>query len=258
MADLIRIMLNLPVFGLVLCRSAGIMLAAPVFSSVSLPIRTKAAFVALLSLVMYPFAAAHAPAPPTQVIGYVPIIVTELGLGLIMGLAASMVIASFQVAGAMMSQQIGLAMARIASPDTQVSSTAVSVFLGTFGLLLFLAVDGHHWFVEALAISYRDVPIGGVQWSNQASQAIMGGFSKMFLVALKAAAPVMGIMFILNVLLALLAKTVPEMNILLIGYPIKVFVGMTSLVLTFPFFWPVASAAFRDLQMQMGLFARLL
>jgi len=255
--DLVRIVLNLPVFGLVLCRSAGIMVAAPVLSSASIPVRVKAAFAALMTLIMFPFATANAALPPPNVLAYLPVVLTEFGLGLIIGLAASMVLASLNLAGEIMSQQVGLAMARVAAPDVQIESTAISVFLGIVGLLLFLAVDGHHWFVEALAISYRDVPVGNIQWSAEGTSIITGGFGTMFVIALKAAAPVMGIMFLVSVLLALMAKTVPDMNILMIGYPVKVFVGLVAMVVTFPFFWPVVSAAFRDLQRQTALLARL-
>ncbi len=250
--------MNLPVFGLTLCRSAGIMIAAPVFSSASLPMRVKAAFAVLITALMYPIAMSHNPTLPQSAFQYVPVIMTELGLGLILGLVAGLVLASLNIAGAMIAQQAGLAMARVAAPDSRISSTAVSVFFGMFGLLLFLSVDGHHWFIESLAISFRDVPIGKAHWNAGATDAISGGFSRMFLLALRIAAPVMGVMFMLNVLLGLIAKTVPEMNILMIGYPIKIAVGLSAMVMTFPFVWPVLSVAFRDLRIQMTLLARLI
>lgn len=257
MADLIRIALNLPVFGLVLCRSAGIMLAAPILSSISIPVRLKAALAVLLAIIMYPLAAVQPLVLPQAILGYLPVVATELGLGLIMGLAASMVIAALNVAGALMAQQIGMAMSRVVSPDTQLPQTAISVFLGLLGLLLFLAIDGHHWFIQSLAVSYTEVPIGEARWTAQATQSVLGGFSGLFIVALKVAAPVMGIMFMISVLIALLAKAVPQMNILLVGYPVKVFVGMTAMVLTFPFMWPVISDAFRGLQVQLLTLSRV-
>jgi len=256
-SGLVHIVLNLPVFGLVLCRSAGIMVAAPVLSNTSIPVRVKAALATAIALVMFPFATANATLPPPNVFAYLPVVLTEFGLGLIVGLAASMVLASLNVAGEIMSQQVGLAMARTVAPGTDIESTAVSVFLGIIGILLFLAVDGHHWFVEALALSYRNVPVGEIQWSGEGASLISGGFGKMFVIALKAAAPVMGVMFLVSVLLALMAKAVPDMNILMVGYPVKVFVGLVAMVLTFPFLWPVIGAAFRDLQRQTALLARL-
>jgi len=257
-ADLIRIALNLPVFGLILCRSAGIMLAAPVLSSTSVPARIKAALAVLLALVMYPLAAAHPIVLPQRAFLYLPIVVTELGIGLIMGLAASMVIAALHVAGSIMAQQVGMAMARVVSPDTQLPQTAIAAFLGIVGLLLFLAVNGHHWFIQSLAISYRDIPLGEAHWTPAVTQSMLSGFSSLFVVGLKVAAPVMGIMFMVNVLIGLMAKAVPQMNILLVGYPVKVLVGLSAMMLTFPFVWPVMREAFDGLRMQLINLAGLL
>ena len=81
--------------------------------------------------------------------------------------------------------------------------------------------------------------------------SVLGGFSGLFTLALRVAAPVLGIMFMLNLVLGLLAKAVPEMNILMIGYPVKVLVGTGAMVLTFPLTWPVMRDAFQGLQQQL-------
>jgi flagellar biosynthetic protein FliR len=80
----------------------------------------------------------------------------------------------------------------------------------------------------------------------------------MFLFALRAVAPLMGIMFLVNIVLALMAKAVPQMNILVVGYPVKVFVGVLALALTFPLTWPVMHDAFYDLHAQLIALSRAL
>ena len=134
----------------------------------------------------------------------------------------------------------------------------MATFFDTFCLLLFLAVDGHHWFIQALAISYRDIPLGQAHFSPAMAAAMQTGFSNLFLYALRCAAPLMGIMFLVNVVIALMAKAVPQMNILVVGYPVKVFVGVMALALTFPLTWPVMRDAFSDLHSQLIALSRAL
>ena len=252
MVELIRVALNLPVFGLVLCRSAGIVLAAPVFSNALIPVRIKAALTVLLSLVLYPIAVRFSLRDMPQVgLGYLPIVVTETGLGLIMGFAGAMVIGALHAAGDLMSQQIGLRLAQVTSPDTTVSTGAISGFLGILGLLLFIAVDGHHWFIQSVAISYRAVPLGQVAWSPAVAGSMLTGFSSLFTYAIRIAAPLVGIMFLVSVMIALLAKSVPQLDILMVGYPVKVFLGVVCMALTLPFTLPVLRDAFRGLQLHL-------
>ena len=254
MNDLIRIAMNLPMFALVLCRISGIMLAAPVFSNLSIPVRIKAALTVLIGLIMFPVATQHSGPLPAQLIGYLPLAVTEVGLGLIMGLAAAMIIG----AGGIMSQQIGLAMASVAAPDTSNPMSAISGLLGILGLLLFIVMDGHHWFIQALAISYTKTPLGQVAWRPVIITSTLAAYSNLFVVAIRVAAPIVGIMFLVTVMIALLAKSVPQMNILMVGLPVKISIGVVCMAFTLPFTLPVIRDAFSGLQAHLIQLARYL
>jgi len=248
MVELLQAALNLPAFALVLCRVAGVVLAAPMLSSMSVPVRVKAALSVLLALAIFPFAASAGDLPQ-GVVAYVPMVLTELGVGLVMGFAASVVLAALEAAGGLAAQQMGVALAHVVSPDRSGEKPALSALLGVFGLLLFLSVDGHHWLLQALAVSYRTMPLGRVGWSPDfLAGVVQDSFSRFILCALRLAAPLMGIMFLVTVMIALVAKAVPQMNILLVGYPVKVFIGLVALVLTFPLIWPVLRGAFQRLQ----------
>jgi flagellar biosynthetic protein FliR len=256
--DLLGMALNLPVFVLVLCRASGIMLTAPILSSVEIPDRVKVGLTCLLSLIMYPLAAQHAGVLPAGVLGYAPLVLRELGLGLLMGFAGGLVLGAMRAAGSLAAQTIGLGMSDVSLPDEEDTADEISTFFDIFCLLVFLAVDGHHWFIQALAISYRDIPLGQVHFSPAIAAAMQTSFSNLFLYALRGVAPLMGIMFLVNVMLALMAKAVPQMNILVVGYPVKVFVGVLALALTFPLTWPVMHDAFSDLHTQLIALSRAL
>ena len=258
MNDLLGMALNLPVFVLVLCRASGIMLTAPILSSIEIPDRVKVGLVCLLSLIMYPIAAQHVGALPAGVLGYVPLVLAELGLGLLMGFAGGLVLGAMRAAGSMAAQSIGLGMSDVSLPDDEDTADEVSTFFDIFCLLVFVALDGHHWFIQALAISYRDIPLGQAHLSPAIAAAMQTGLSKLFLFALRGVAPLMGIMFLVNVMLALMAKAVPQMNILFVGYPVKVLFGVVALALTFPLTWPVMHDAFSDLHAQLIALSRAL
>jgi flagellar biosynthesis protein FliR len=257
--ELLGMALSLPVFLLVLCRASGIMLTAPILSSIAIPARVKVGLICLLSLIMYPLAAQHAGVLPAGVLGYVPLILREAGLGLLMGFAGGLVLGAMRAAGSLAAQTIGLGMSDVALPDNEEETgDEISTFFDTFCLLVFLAVDGHHWFIQALAISYRDIPLGTAHFSPAMGGAVQTGLSNLFLFALRGVAPLMGIMFLVNVVLALMAKAVPQMNILVVGYPVKVFVGVMALALTFPLTWPVMHDAFSDLHSQLVALSRVM
>jgi len=258
MNTLVQVGMNLPLFALVLCRISGIVLAAPVYSNVSIPVRIKAALAVLIGLVMFPVATQYSGPLPTQLLGYLPLAVTEVGLGLIMGLAAAMVIGGLYAAGEIMSQQIGLAMAKVVSPDSSTQMGAIAGLLGILGLLLFITINGHHWFVQALAISYAKAPLGEVTWKPVLITSTLSAYSNLFVLAIKIAAPVVGIMFLVTVMIALLAKSVPQMNILMVGYPVKICIGVSCMAFTLPFTLPVIRDAFNGLQSHLIQLARYL
>jgi len=257
MLQLLRAMLNLPMLALVMCRSAGIMLAAPVLSSASVPMQVKAALSFLLAVIMLPFAAQHAGAMPSHAFGYLPLAVNELGLGLLIGFSAALVLAALESAGGLIAHEIGLTLASVASPESmEEEESAISVLMALFGVLLFLSVNGHHWIIQALAASYRTMPIGQVPWGASSARMVDEGFSGFLVETLRLAAPLMGMMFLVTVVIALVAKAAPQMNILLVGYPVKVMMGVVAMVLTFPLIWPVLRGAFGDLHAHLMRFVR--
>lgn len=259
MNDLTNLALNLPVLVLVICRSGAILMTAPVLSGTSVPARVRVALAALLSLIMYPIAMQYSGPLPTGVLAYAPLVLREMGMGLMMGFAGAVAIASLEAAGGLIAQQVGLTLVEMSNPDREEEeSDQVTVFYGIFALLLFLAVDGHHWFIQALALSYREVPLGQAEFGPRLAELFNGQVDGLFTIALRVAAPVMAIMFMVNVVVALMAKSVPQMNILMVGYPVKVMIGVVAMALTFPLILPVARDAFAGLHRDLLTIVRVL
>lgn len=153
-------------------------------------------------------------------------VLSEAVLGLVLSFGVKVLLASIQLAGQFMSFQMGFSMARAIDPQTGVQSTSLSQFLYLFAVLMFFAIDGHHLFIRALTASFTFVPPGGLTLEGPLADALIQVSGRMFLIALKIAAPVMIALFLSNLCLGIVARTVPQVNILMVGFPLNIGLGL--------------------------------
>jgi len=250
MSELVLVLRHVPLFVLLLVRAGGLMLVAPILAHAAMPILARIAFTVLLALILLPLSLGQPFAAPAGLIGYLPLLVTEAGIGLALGFAAGVTLAALRAAGELIGHQIGMAMAQVAAPDFEGRSTPPGTLFALIGLLFFLGINGHHWLIRGLALSCRTVPPGACRWSPRIAEILRGQFTGLFVLALRLAAPVMAIMFLTTVMIGLLAKAVPQINLMIVGYPVKVFIGLTVLAATFPLLFPVVGEAFQRLHVQ--------
>ncbi|MBW2095752.1 MAG: flagellar biosynthetic protein FliR, partial [Deltaproteobacteria bacterium] len=122
--------------------------------------------------------------------------------------------------------QMGFNMASAMDPETGGQSTVISQFLYLFTILIFFSVNGHHMFIRALAASFYKVPPDSFHLDTPVVGALVRVSSDMFLIALKMAAPIMVALFLSHLSLGIVARTVPQVNVLMIGLPLNIFLGM--------------------------------
>lgn len=209
----------------VLVRVSVIFFLLPLFGARGIPILWKAGFSMLIALVLTPVVPLPEIFPetvPEVVLGAI----SEATMGLILAFGVRMLLASVQLAGQFMSFQMGFSMARAVDPTTGTQSTSLSQFLYIFTLLVFFSIDGHHVFVRALATSFYIVPPNGFSLNPSLSYLLIKTSSQMFLIALKIAAPMMIALFLSNLCLGIVARTVPQVNILMIGFPVNICLGL--------------------------------
>ncbi|MFP3927577.1 MAG: flagellar biosynthetic protein FliR [Desulfobacteraceae bacterium] len=197
----------------------------PLFGARGLPGIWKAGLSFVLALVMLPVVPAPKALPLTAP-EFILAVAAEVLLGLTAVFGVLALFASVQLAGQIMSFQMGFSMARAIDPSTGVQSTALSQFLYLFLVLLFFATDGHHILVRGIAASFHLVPPGGMTFHPGLTEALARISAEMFLAALKIAAPIMVALFLSNLCLGIVARTVPQVNILMIGFPINIGIGM--------------------------------
>jgi len=222
-------------FALVLTRISTFFLVIPVFGWRAIPMRVKAAATVLLSL----FFAIRCPlgVDPSRVsfLQALLLLANEASYGLALGLIVLMLFSVVKLAGRITERQMGLAMAQVMDPLTGERARPLGSLLEMIFILLFLSANGHHLFLLALSKSYEAFPPGTIPTIGTLTSGVTAAGSAMFVAALRLAAPMLAAFLLLMVAMALLARLVPEMNILFISMPLRVGLGLLMAATFLPF-----------------------
>jgi len=209
----------------VFVRVSIIVFMLPLFGARGLPALWKVGMSVVMAMVLLPVV----PAPPSYPVTLADVllgVLSEALVGLVLGFAVRILFASVQVAGQFMAFQMGFAMAAAMDPNTGTRSTVLSQFLYFTMILIFFSIDGHHLFIRALAASFEMISPYSFSFSPSIPEIIISISVQMFVIALKIAAPIMIALFLSNLCLGIVARTVPQVNILMVGFPINIGIGL--------------------------------
>jgi flagellar biosynthetic protein FliR len=241
-------------FVLVLARIVGLTLLAPVLGSQMVPSRVRIALVVFLTIAMLPAIAAAGGAAPElhSTVALLLALAAETSVGLLLGLVAQLIFAAVQMAGELAGMQMGLGMASLIDPQDHEHTVVLAQWQGTLALLLFLAVDGHHVLIQAVAESFRRMPAGAATLSRAGLGMAIAFASDLFVLALKLAAPVLILVLLVNATLGALTKLIPQLNVMVVGFPINVAAGLFILAAAQPFALRLLEAAFGNVGRSLG------
>ena len=226
---------HLDAFVLAFFRVGAMLAVAPVLGHRSVPVPHRAALAVLLALVLAPLLARPAAGTGADVLGLLLAVAGEVVVGLTIGFVATLVLAAVEMAGELIGLQMGLGLAAVFDPASGQGGTALGRFQSALAVLLFLTVNGHHLLVRAVAASFQRIGPGGVLDAAVAGGvASLGG--KVFRAGLDLAAPLVGILLVVNVALALLGRVAPQGNLFMIGLPLSLGMGLLGLVDVLPTF----------------------
>jgi flagellar biosynthetic protein FliR len=231
----------------ILIRVSVLFFLLPLFGARGIPSLWKLGLSVVMAIVLTPVVPIPSIIPETApeiIIG----VASEAVMGLILATAIMMFFATAQMAGQFMSFQMGFAMARAMDPQTGAQSTVLTQFLYLFTILIFFSINGHHMFVRSLANSFYIVPPNGFSFNSIISKELIAISCDMFMVGLKIAAPILVALFLSNLCLGIVARTVPQMNILMVGFPINLSIGLILFSLILLNFLPLLM----DLTTRMG------
>lgn len=216
--------MNLPLVAMVLARIGGFVAFVPFFSSGVIPIKARVLFALTVTLLVVPFVGPTVTIPNRLGL-LAPAVMSELMIGLVFGFALVTVFAGLQLGGRMIGQQMGLALARVFDPLLNEDNSVLSQLYFWLAMIIFLAIGGHHALLGAIIKSFATVPAGTFMITPEVLAVLCDVIQTAFVLALKVSAPVIVTIFLATLALGFVARTVPQLNILSIGFPLRVLMG---------------------------------
>ena len=217
-------------FILLFFRFASLFVAVPIFSHQSIPNSIKASLAFFFTIVFYPSM------PPVLIDITVPSIIlailSEILFGLMVGLILLLAFNVITFAGGVISFMMGFSMASAIDPQNGISMPIISQFLSLMALMVMFSLNLHHWILLFVNNSLSTVPLGGFLLTKDMFQYLMHATSNMFLVGFMIAFPIIALSWLADVIFGMLMKTMPQFNLLVIGFPIKIMVAFVVLIAT--------------------------
>src|SRR5262245_388361 len=213
------------VFTLVLARTSALVATAPIFGSVALPRRVKALLAVTLSLLVTPVFLNTALPPAENILEFARLMVNEVLIGLLLGLGIHILFSGIQVAGQVVSQMSGLSLAEVVDPAFNEDASVFSQLFFFLTLAVFVAIGGHRIVTEALLQTFTWAPPGHAALGDTFIEVITDITTQSFALGLRAAAPLLVALLLTTIVLGLISRTPPQINIIAIGF------GLSSMML---------------------------
>jgi flagellar biosynthesis protein FliR len=213
-------------------RILAMLATAPVFDNRTIQRRTRVGLAALIAILMMPVL----PAPPVLSSAQaIPVLLQQILIGVSMGFSMRLVFAAFEMAGDLLGLQMGLAFAQFIDPARGGQTPLIGSFLGVLASLVFLVIDGHLLVIAAVVQSFELIPISADLSVVNPQNIAMAG-SIMFMLALQISLPVLAAVLISNIVLGILARAAPQLNVMSIGFSITIGAGLWVLWVSLPYF----------------------
>lgn len=222
---------NIVAFILLFFRFTSLFLAVPIFSHKNIPMNIKASMAFFFTIVFY----SSMPEITFEVnaANIILAILSEFIFGLAIGIVLLLSYNVITFAGGQISFMMGFSMASAIDPQTGVSMPIISQFLSLMGLMVLVALDLHHWMIMYIENSLHTIPLGGFIMKEELFDYVIYAASRMFLVGFMIAFPIIALSWLADVIFGMLMKTMPQFNLLVIGFPIKIMVSFGVLIVTF-------------------------
>ena len=231
--DMTHLTASMEAYGWVFLRLSGFLLIAPLFGATLVPGRIKLVFALVMTLVLAPLAP---PMPLIEPLGAIALVTAaqQLLIGIAIGFVVQIVFDALLLAGQVIANTMGLGFATMVDPSRGASTVVVGQFFLIFGMLLFLAVDGHMVMLGVFADSFRWLPPGpqGLGASAFATIAAWGG--KMFSAGAVIALPAVVGLLLVNLALGVVSRAAPQLNLFAVGFPASMLLGFVMLMLSLP------------------------
>ena len=248
---------NLEYALLIFIRVTAIVSVTPLFGNNAVPVRVKAAISFFLSIIMIN-TVDYTAVSYVGTIGYSVLVMKEAITGLVIGIGSGFCLYILNYSGHFIDMELGLSMAMEFDPTSNLQSTITANFLSHLFIIMFLMSDMHYFIIDALNESYKAIPIGGANIDAGLYHIIVKYIVDYFVIALRIALPIFACAFVINIILGILAKVAPQMNMFVIGMQPKIFVGLFILYMIMGMLPGIVDFIFEEMRELTGMFMDML
>lgn len=214
------------VFTMVLARVGGLVTFAPFWGHKAVSPKVKVVLAFVLAIALTPPVMQHLQLPSIGYAELAVVLVGEVAIGMAMGFAGKIVFSSFELAAHLLGSQMGFSLAGTIDPSTQAQTTAFGIAAQMAGLLILLAMNGHHWFLAAAVKSFSYVAPGEFSVSAQLIDVLLRLSANAMVVGVTLAAPAVIVLLAVEFALEIFGRTAPQFQVFILGFPIKIAVGL--------------------------------
>ena len=241
-------------FLLILVRVSTVIFVMPVFGAKFIPSQWKIGFSVILAVLLS--MVIDSPAQDARLVtagGLMLGVGSEVMIGIVLGLTTGFIFYSVMLWGQVIGAQMGLGLANIVDPTAGGDISVVSQFYYMFTIVIFLSIDGHHMLINGMLDSYDFFPPGAMTFPFKSLRSFIGLSGSIFTVAVQLASSMIVLLLLVSTILGVIARTVPQMNIFIVGFPLKLFVGLLGLVLSVPYITKALIDLFRKIPVDLAV-----
>ncbi|MBI5183078.1 MAG: flagellar type III secretion system protein FliR [Nitrospinae bacterium] len=249
---------QLQTFLFIFIRVGALLFFAPIFGSRNVPLQMKVGLTFILSIIVYPMVKVNLNHIPEGIFPMAILMIGEIFIGITIGFITMLIFAGIQLAGNVVGFQMGFDIVNIIDPSTTSQISIIAQLQNIIALLIFLSINAHHLFIKAIIDSFELIPPLGSHFNGALIAMIVSLAGDIFEIAVKVGAPIMATLLFTSVAMGLIARTVPEMNVFIVGFPLKIAVGLLMIGVSLPFFSILLKGIFDGMGRDMYKLLRLM
>ncbi|MBN1225618.1 MAG: flagellar biosynthetic protein FliR [Deltaproteobacteria bacterium] len=213
-------------FFLIFIRISVVLFMLPFFSSRTIPVLSKAGLAFIITIIIFPVISYKLNEFPETTWGVVQLIISELLVGMILGLTVQVFFEAVSMMGQLVGFQTGFAIVNILDPQSGTQTSILSNMAYMVAMVLFLTLNGHYILLGAIRESFEIINVGSLSLNKRLFNVIMGVSAEMFVLAVKIGSPAIAALLLTKVLFGLITKLIPQMNIMIVAFPVQIVIGL--------------------------------
>ena len=243
-------------FLFVLFRVGAMIIFVPILGSRQIPVVLKIGLILFLSMAIFPLVQDRPMPEPKGLFELSKFLMADMTIGIGIAYISRLIFTAVQVAGTVVDFQMGFGVVNVIDPQTDAQVSVTAQLQNILAIFIFLAIDAHHYIFQAIVDSFFVINPFEINFASVTPEYVLHLFSATFTTAVKISAPIMAILFFLSVGLGLVARTVPQMNVFIVGFPLQIGIGLLMVGLSISFFSILVQNEMHDMPVKFMGFMR--